>query len=447
MSIKDIVIAALPSFLKAYAKKIEASPLGYRLARGAFWSMAGAVISRGLGIASSVVVARTLGKVGFGELGIINSTVMMFEIFAGFSLGKTATRYVAEFRCTDPQKAGRIIAMAWVVSACTGGLCAGLLFIFAPWLASHTLAAPHLGGLLKIASVIIFISALNGAQWGALSGFEAFKKIATINLVAGVLNFPLMVAGVLLAGLKGIVWAMVASQAANWLLCHLAVRYEARRFGVPLRFSGYTQEIPILWRFSIPAVLSGLMVTPVNWVCNTLLVNQANGYAEMGLLNAANQWYNALLFAPTVLSSSIFPVLSERLTSGAIKQSNRILIFAIGIIAVTVFPITAGGCVASPLIMGLYGKTFISGWPVLIMMLIAANVLALQQPACQVIAASGKMWGGFVICLLWGIVLVSTTALLVGRGALGVASARLFACIWHGLLTSGYVYIITKKVE
>jgi len=36
-----------------------------------------------------------LGTVGFGELGVIQSTVGMFGVFAGLGLGMTATKYVA----------------------------------------------------------------------------------------------------------------------------------------------------------------------------------------------------------------------------------------------------------------------------------------------------------------------------------------------------------------
>ena len=87
----------LPVGPYATLARIEASKIGYRLAMGAFWSMAGAVISRGLMLAAWVLVARMLGKTGYGELGMIQSTVGMFGVFAGFGFGLTATKHVAEF--------------------------------------------------------------------------------------------------------------------------------------------------------------------------------------------------------------------------------------------------------------------------------------------------------------------------------------------------------------
>ena len=61
-----------------------------------FWTFAGTVISRGLMFVATVAVARILGKTAYGELGMIQSTVGMFSVFAGFGLGLTATKYVAE---------------------------------------------------------------------------------------------------------------------------------------------------------------------------------------------------------------------------------------------------------------------------------------------------------------------------------------------------------------
>ncbi|MCL5281662.1 MAG: oligosaccharide flippase family protein, partial [Planctomycetes bacterium] len=186
MSVQNTIVSVLPSFLRVHVQRIRRSPLGYRLARGTVWSTAGAVTARGLSLLSSIVIAHLLSQVGFGELGILYSTVALFQVFAGFGLGVTATKYVAEHRHSDPAKAGRIIAMAWLVTVATGASCAVLLAVLAPWLAAHTLAAPHLSRPLRITAIALFLTAVNSAQAGALSGFEAFKSIARLNVITGV---------------------------------------------------------------------------------------------------------------------------------------------------------------------------------------------------------------------------------------------------------------------
>jgi len=409
--------------------------------------MAGAAISRGLMLVAAVLVARMLGKTGYGELGMIQSTVGMFGVFAGFGLGLTATKHVAEFRRSDPARAGRIIALSWFVAIVTGGLMAVALLLFAPWLATHTINAPHLSGVLRIGALILFISALNGAQTGALSGFEAFRTIAFVNLLVGLISFPLLVGGARWGGLNGAVWALAISLAVNWLLNHLVLRKEARRYDVPFTFRHCRQEVAVLWRFSLPAVLSGALVLPVNWVCRAFLVNRPDGYAEMGIFNAAEQWYGVMLFFPSLLGQVVLPVLSERLGQNEIGQSRRLLLLAMKMNALLVTPLVIVISIVSPYVMRLYGVGFESGWPTLVMVLITAGLLAVQTPVGQIIAASGRMWTGFAMNLGWAVVFVVGTVLLIHRGSFGLATARAIGYVVHGTWTLAFAYCLIHEAR
>ena len=192
----EIVHPWLPPSARQFAGRLAASPIGNRLARGMIWTLAGAMMARGLGLIASVVAARMLGREGFGELGVIQSTVAMFGAFAGFGLGLTATKHIAECRNADPTRAGRIMALSGVIAVISGAVMAlGLLLAAGP-VAEHALAAPHLKGLLQVSAGLIFLGALNGAQLGALSGLEAFKTIARVNLWSGLASFPIMIVGV-----------------------------------------------------------------------------------------------------------------------------------------------------------------------------------------------------------------------------------------------------------
>jgi len=56
-----------------------------------------------------------------GQLGMVQSTAGMFGIFAGFGMGLTANKHVAELKIKDPARAGRIIGLSSLVSWTTGG--------------------------------------------------------------------------------------------------------------------------------------------------------------------------------------------------------------------------------------------------------------------------------------------------------------------------------------
>ncbi len=445
MSVKSLVSTCCPYFLRPSLERIESSTIGYRLTKGVFWSMAGAVISRALMLAASVIVARMLGKTVFGELGMMRSTVDMFGVIAGFGLGLTATKYVAEFRERNPERAGRIIGLSSLFAIGTGGLMALGLFIFAPILAERTINASHLSGVLRISSLVLFISALNGAQTGALAGFEAFKTIAYVNLFVGLISFPILVGGAYFGGLAGSVWALAINLGVNWLLNHLALRKEARRYKIPFTLRNCSKECSILWKFSLPAVLSGLLAGPVSWVCSALLVNKPEGYDEMGIFNAANQWFNLILFLPGLLGSVVLPVLSERLGQKDIKQSMKTMVFAMKANLVIVLPLVLLGSIISPYIMSLYGEDFRSGWPTLVIVLLTSGLLAGQTPVGQIIAASGKMWIGFAMNLGWALTFIVATLLLLDFGSLGLATARAIGYVVHATWTFGFAYFIVSR--
>lgn len=447
VTIKKAIHACCPSFLEQTLARIETSEIGYRIAKGAFWSLAGAVISRALMLVASIVVARILGKTGFGELGIIQATVGMFGVFAGFGLGLTATKHVAEFRQSDPERAGRIIGLSGLVAMATGGLMALGLLIFAPWLAEHTINAPHLTGTLRIAALILFISALNGAQTGALSGFEAFRTIAYVNFFVGVISFPILVLGTYLGGLTGAVWALAINLCFNWLLNHLALRKEARRYSVPFTLRNCSLELPVLWRFSLPAALSGILVAPVNWACGALLVNQTNGYSEMGVFNAAKQWQLAILFIPGILGQVLLPLLSNLNSESEESHYRETLKYNLFLNASIAFIIVAPLLFMAKFIMSSYGVGFENGFNVFKVLALTAVLISLNNIVGQAIASQSKMWTGFIFNAMWAMALLSATWIFInnGFGAMGLAYAMFIAYTLHTLWQGIYLIKLLSK--
>jgi len=349
----------------------------------------------------------------------------MFGVFAGFGMGLTATKHVAEYRQNDPDRAGRIIALSAIFTLITGGLMALGLFIFAPWLAEHTINAPHLAGVLRLSAMVLLISAMNGAQIGALSGFEAFKTTAHINLFVGIISFPIILAGVYFGGLSGVVLAVIINSGVNWLLNHLALRREAHRYKVPFTFKHCTREMPILWRFSFPAVLGSVVTSPINWSCGVLLVNQPDGYGEMGLFRATFNFQMIILFAGTMLNGPLLSILSHssRQVSDRLGRFNILLSWVIAIMLIT--PLLCFPEIAELLFGKEYsGRQFRMTFA---LVMLYTCVIMYKQGLARVLAANSLMWWGFLSNSIWAVVLISSAWFLVHWGATGLALSYLIA--------------------
>jgi O-antigen/teichoic acid export membrane protein len=288
---------------------------------------------------------------------------------------------------------------------------------------------------------------LNGAQTGALSGFEAFKSIAQVNLWTGLITFPIMVGAVLVGGLPGCVWGLAVAAAVNWLLSHLALRRECKKFGISLGFKGLTQEWRVLTGFSAIAILANTLLGPINWLCSTILVNQPDGYAEMGIFNATSQWFALVLFLPGLLSQVLLPVLSETLSVGETGNVRGLLKLALWANAIAAVPIVLVLSVASPWLMSLYGEGFEMAWPVLVISLVTGAIFALQSPLNQLLNAKGKVLIVLYSNFLWGILFVGLTLVFIDTGVMGLVSSRLIAYTVQSLFVLWFISRLARMEQ
>jgi O-antigen/teichoic acid export membrane protein len=431
----------LHSWVLAKSKQLApAGTLRGRFVMGAFWSVAGAIVSRGFSLATSVVCAWFLGKEGFGALGMIQSTTGMFGILAGLGLGITATKYVSELRRLDPVRTGRILALSSAAAFVSGSVITVAVILLAPYLVQHVLAAPQLAGPLAIGAGLVFFGALNGAQTGALAGFEAFPTIARVNIYAGLASFPLIVLGVWRGGLQGAIWGSVAALAISWALNHRALRQECEKAGVAYQFAHCSRELSVLHRFSLPAFLGSILVVSAIWVCNAMLARQPQGYAELGLYAAADKWRVLIVFVPTYVFAMVVPVLSNLHGEGngaafqKVFKANLQLNGSLALVAAVLIAVFAGP------IMQVYGIAFRGGRVVLLVLLCSAIAEVFNAMLGQPLVAAHKMWWRFAFDVLFVVLMVAFAWVLVPkRGALGLAAAYGFAYAATSLAISLYL--------
>ena len=406
----------------------------------------GSVIAQGLGLIASVVTARLLGNQGFGELAMIQSTTGMFGVVAGLGLGMTATKYVAEFRRSDPDRAGRIIGLSSLVALISGGVLSLCIVLCAPFLAKYTMAAPQLANPLRVASGLLFFNCINGAQTGTLLGLESFKGIAKANIVRGIIAFPAIISGLLLWHLIGAVGGQVAAAALGCFSNYLLLQRECRYANIAVRHLVGISEWRVLYRFSVPALLSNLSVTPVTWLVNTLLIRQPGGYAELGIYNAVQQLKTAIQFVPSTLMQPLLPILSELYGQKNASSYGRTLsaayILSIGLLAPAGLIFIAWPELAAyP-----YGKAY-SAHPALIQWLMLHTLLVgLFSPIGSILPSMNKMWFGCCNNLGWGIVFLALSTLLVPRyAATGLAIAFTSAHLIISLLNFGYIAVFRRS--
>jgi O-antigen/teichoic acid export membrane protein len=382
------------------------------MARGVAWNTVGTAFNQGSTFLVTIVLARLFARQAFGEYAMIQTTMAVVATVAQLSSGYTATRYLAEFRERDPGRAGRVLGLCALVSACTGLIAAVALLLLAGRLAA-LLHAPGLTNGFMIASGAVFFTVMIGFLNGALAGLESYAAFGRTGVIAGVMYATLGVCGAWFGGVNGALGGIVLSGCFQTLLLGVIVRREARLHGIDVSVRHASKEWSILSRFSLPAALNGFVTLPALWTANAILARQSGGFQEVALFSAANNFRIIVLFLPNILNTVGISVLNNHRGAGNETAFRRLfrgnLLFSAGIVVVAAIAMAGLG----RSLLRMFGPGFEAAFPVLLALMLAAAAEALAIVAFQIIHAQERLWLSF-----FGVAVPSAVALVVTAGAL-----------------------------
>ena len=417
----------LASLKIAEARYFPPGSLRARLARGSLWSTFGTVSLQSTAMLAAIFTARVLGKTGFGELGLVRSTVMTFGVLAGTGLGLATTKFVAEFRNVDPARAGRLIGLllnvAFVLSGAATVACATL----SSPIAGRMMNAASLTGPLRIGALLLFLGTVSGVQLGVLSGLEDFRAVALLSCGDAILTLSSTVLGAWMFGLLGAVAGSVLAAALAFPLKQIIVRRRCAAVRIVIAHRNISEEFPSLWSFVFPAILLGVSAQPFEWMARVVLARRPNGFAELGVFTAAYGWGQIVLLVPSQIAAPSMPILANMYGRHDRNGFVRLLKFVAAITAGFGFLVALPLIAVSKWIMRAYGVTFANGWRVLAIVAIAYSVAALSSLFRATLVATGQMWWQNAHAAIWGTTLAGSFFLLSTHGAVGLAFSYLIA--------------------
>ena len=189
-------------------------------------------------------------------------------------------------------------------------------------------------------------------------------------------------------------------------------------------------KFSVLWKFSLPAAVSSMIMPPVIWWAKTLLVRES-GFGAMATFDVAEQWRSQILFVPGVLATIILPVLAKnKATDSKSDFLNTLkinLILNVAIVSIlSILVLFAGDFILSG-----YGDEFNNAIPLYILAF-SAILISFSNIVFPILMTYNKIWIGVIINIIWAFFLVITTKLFLGMGYAenGLAAAIFFSyCI------------------
>lgn len=384
-----------------------------RLIKGSSWMLFGSVLSKVLVFFATILVARILTKEVYGELGIIRSTIQMFVAVSAFGIGSTATKHIAEYRQSNPAQAVKIYCIANIFVFCIALLAMCVLMFTSEGIAKDLLNEPSLTSELRIASAILFFSLLNGAQSGALAGFEDFHVISKSNILNGVLEIMLLPAGAYLWGLTGAVLGFGACFLGVFLYNHYYLSKEISKFRISILEqlrSIEMNDFKIILTFSLPIALSSWIIMLTYWFTKTLMIKSI-GFGAMANYDVAEQFKNQMLFLPGILAQVLLPIMANNLSGGNRNTAIQTARNNIKINVTLMILIFIGIIFLGKFLLSLYGKDYTNLFP-LYVLCFCAIIDSISNSLVPIIIASNKVWQVIAANVLWSISILLAFTLL-----------------------------------
>lgn len=358
------------------------------LINDSFWAIFGNILGKGLSLLAAIWIARVLGKDIYGEFGFITNTMISIAILSTFGLGYTSTKYIAEFKNTEPGILHAVIKICQNISSVVAFITTLILFFSAEYFAIHVFEQPKLTVAIQFSSIYILFNTIVRTQIGILAGFNDFKGMAKINTIVGVVSIFLNVGMAYLYGLYGALVGAMLIQLMNCILNHKLIGKNLRTYSKSQSSDNKKLSKDIL-NFSLPVAIQEASYSILNW-CYGLLLVKFSTYGEVGLNSAALYWSALILFVPGILRNVILSHLSESLSDK--KKHNRILRIVLLFNFVVTFILSIAIYLLSNFIASFYGANFVGLQEVLYISVFTTIFTSMSNVYAQAYMSESRNW-------------------------------------------------------
>lgn len=335
---------------------------GRLVAKNTLVQMIGKAVSTILGVAVIALVARALGRDGYGYYTTVITFLSFFGIVADLGLTLITAQMISE-RGADEARVVQSVFTFRIVSAL-------ILFGLAPVVAFFT---PY-SGLVKLGITLTAWSFFFVSLQQTLIGIFQKKLVMQFPLLSEVAGRVVLLLGTLYAVWSGknLLWFLGAVVAGN-IINFLLVQKFARQF-VPIKLAWDWVVIKEMWRRSMPIAVS-IIFNLVYLKADTLILSLVRTPAEVGLYGAAYRVVDVLMMLPIMVMGVVLPVATSSWTGGDGARVGRILQKTFDSFILYAAPILVGGILlASPIMALVAGREFAAaGLPLQILLLAFAS--------------------------------------------------------------------------
>jgi len=423
------------------------------LARAGSLGLVGQFASSLLAFGFSLAVSRLFKAQGsgvfFSALALFSILAAVGDLGADWGLNRMVPKLRAEGRVADVR---RLLQVSLVPVLIWSIVLAVVLFAFAPQLASlvsHGRSTAEIARFVRILAPFLPVATLIPVLIAGTRGFDSVLPLVTIANIA-VPAARLLLLPVLLGAGLGLVsvalaWALPLTLGALgilWSLLALAERYRRQRGSDP-RSAPPTPVRDLardFWRFTAPRSVAAAFAVIVLWL-DVLLVGGLVSTREAGIYAVASRYMTIAGYASGAIGGTIAPQTARLITAGRMADLKHLYQRGTAWVMAMAWPVSIGTILFAPLLMRLFGRTFVTGSTALAILSIGMLVSTATGNNGVVLAMTGGSGFSLVIATVSVVVNVALNLALIPHfGINGSATAWTLTLVINNALGAGALW-------
>lgn len=390
----------------------------------------GKIIATIIGLITIAIMARYLGREGFGGYTTIIAFLQIFGILVDFGLTLMTVQMISE-RADDKKYNDKVLSNIFTLR-----LISAVLFLgSAPFIAVlFPYPAMVKWGIALTSMSFLFIS-LNQLITGVFQKNLRMDKVAIsevlgrIGLLAAVMVFVFMG--------KNLLWIMFAvvlgsliNLIFNWIF--------ARRFAqIKLAF-----DWP-MWRLALsrswPIGIS-IAFNLLYFKADTVILSIFRSQAEVGLYGAPYRVLEVLITFPFLFIGVLMPFFARWLKQNKVDDFKRLAQKGFDFLAIIAWPMVFGALVlGTPIMLLVAGTEFETSGPILKILILATTVIYLSVLFSHIIVALNKQRK-----MIWGYVATAAVSLILYF--IFIPIYGMYAAAWITVFSEAMIALITFLV-
>ena len=414
------------------------------IAKGASLSFIGIIISKILGYAYRLIVAKMLGPADYGLLSLALAIFSFLTVIAMLGLIHGIQRYVPYYNAKKEYgKSKGIVLFSLKFSFIFGLLIGIVLFLSSGYLSNNIFHEARLLSLIKLVAFIIPIDAIRNVFLNLCKSYnyilpEVYARNFTENFVKVIFTLIFLFLGY---EVFGATLAFVIAIIFSTLLSYYFVR---KIFSFKSKIK--TEYESKKWlNYSLPLLINHFLLLIMLWT-DTFLLGYFKNTIDVGIYNAAAPTAQIIYIFPAAILSLFLPVLSNLYSKGEKKAFNTCystvtkwiflinILFLMGVISFS-----------KQILSLLFGKEYISGYLSLIILSACYFVYHLSLTSNSILMIYERTKIVFIISLIGALFNVILNYILIpDYSYLGAALSTGISVLIMGVLNFVICYKITK---